>query len=214
MSTTNTTNTISSNTNASSAAIPGMVYPTTKGMLLGTPRASAIEQGNLTTQKLVALNKIGGKLKYRKYTKNGIRGGAVAATTTSSSTPITVPQYNLQYTSQNALNQDPNSIIKLNAINGTQGAANAVYDKYATIMPISSATSSATTTATPSASTTTQTGGIYINPNTNQYQWGCYSGGKTKKRRRMNKKKGTNGRKRSKSKSIKKRKYRGRYSKK
>jgi hypothetical protein len=213
MSTTNTTNT---NTNASSAAIPGMVYPTTKGMLAGTPRASAIEQGNLTTQKLVALNKIGGKLKYRKYTKNGIRGGAVAATTTSSSTPITVPQFNLQYTSQNALNQDPNSIIKLNAANSTQGAANAVYDKYATVMPISSATSSATTTATatPSATTTTQTGGIYINPNTNQYQWGCYSGGKTKKRRRMNKKKGTNGRKRSKSKSIKKRKYRSRYSKK
>lgn len=198
-----TTNTISSNTNASSAAIPGMVYPTTKGMLAGTPRASAIEQGNLTTQKLVALNKIGGKLKYRT------RGGAASvATTTSSSTPITVPQYNLQYTSQNGNGQDPNSIIKLNAANSTQGAANAVYDKYATVMPTSTATT------TPSASTTTQTGGVYINPNTNQYQWGCYSGGKTKKRRRMNKKKGTNRRKWSKSKSIKKRKYRSRYSKK
>jgi hypothetical protein len=208
MSTTNTTNTTNSNTNASSAAIPGMIYPTTKGMLAGTPRASAIEQGNLTTQKLVALNKIGGKLKYRKYSKNGRRGGAVAATTAQSSTPITVPQFNLQYTSQNALNQDPNSIIKLNAVNGTQGAANAVYDKYATVMPTS------TPTATPSSSTTTQTGGVYINPNTNQYQWGCYSGGKTKKRRRMNKKKGTNVRKRSKSKSVKKRKYRSRYSKK
>ena len=211
MSTTNTTNTTNTNTNASSAAIPGMIYPTTKGMLAGNPRASAIEQGNLTTQKLVALNKIGGKLKYRKYTKytkNGTRGGAAGATgtTTSSTAPISVPQFNLQYTSQNALNQDPNSIIKLNAINSTQGAANAVYDKYATVMP--------TSTATPSASTTTQTGGVYINPNTNQYQWGCYSGGKTKKRRRMNKKKGTNGRKRLKSKSIKRRKYRSRYSKK
>ena len=203
MSTTNTTNTTNTNTNSSSAAVPGMIYPTTKGMLAGTPRASAIEQGNLTTQKLVALNKIGGKLKYRKYSKNGRRGGA-ATTTTSSSAPIPVPRFNLQYTSQNGPGQDPNSIIKLNAVNSTQGAANAVYDKYATVMP--------TPTLTPS--TTTQTGGVYINPNTNQYQWGCYSGGKTKKRRRMNKKKGTNGRRRVKSKSIKKRKYRSRYSKK
>ena len=196
MSTTNTTNTISSNTTASSGTIPGMIYPTTKGMLAGNPRASAIEQGNLTTQKLVALNKIGGKLtyrKYRKYSKNGRRGGA-ATTMTTSSTPITVPQYNLQYTSQNGPGQDPNSIIKLNSANSTQGAANAVYDKYATIMPTTS-TSTSSATATPSASTTAQTGGVYMNHNTNQYQWGCYSGGKTRKRttkkrrRKLNKKK-------------------------
>jgi hypothetical protein len=199
MSTNNTTNTISSNTNLSSAAIPGMVYPTTKGMLAGNPRASAIEQGNLTTQKLVALNKIGGKLKYRKYhkySKNSRRGGA-SASAAATMAPITVPQYNLQYTYQNGTGQDPNSIIKLNAANSTQGAANAVYDKYATVMP-----------------TTSQIGGVYVNPNTNQYQWGCYSGGKTTKRRKMNKKKGTNGRGRSKSRSINKRKYRTRYSKK
>lgn len=192
MSTNNTTNT----TNTSSTSVLGMVYPTTKGMLAGNPRASAIEQGNLTTQKLVALNKIGGKL---KYTKRGRRGGAA---TTSSTNPITVPQYNLQYTSQNGPGQDPNSIIKLNAANSTQGAANAVYDKYATIMGNTSTTTGSTG----------QTGGVYVNPNTNQYQWGCYSGGKTRKRRRINKKKGTKGRK--KTKSNKKRKYRSRYSKK
>lgn len=155
-----------SNNTSSSTAIPGMSYPTQKGMLAGTPGASAIAQGNLSTQKLVALNKIGGKHGYRK------RGGATTPTT------ITVPQFNVQYTPQGGPGQDPNSIIKQNAAIGTQGAANAVYDRYAT-----------------------QVGGVYMNTNTNKYEWGCYSGGKkgkktkktkkTEKRRKINKKKRT-----------------------
>lgn len=173
---------MSTNNTSSNTSIPGMVYPTQKGMLAGNPRASAIAEGNLSTQKLVALNKIGGKQKYRK------RGGA----TTSSSNNITVPQFSMQYTPQGGTGQDPNSIIKQNASIGTQGAANAVYDKYATQM---------------GTSRSPQTGGVYMNPNTNQYQWGCYSGGKTK-RRKINKKKRTKTRakRRSKKRSIRRKK--------
>ena len=146
-----------SNNTSSSTAIPGMVYPTQKGMLAGTPRESAIAQGNLSTQKLVALNKIGGKHGYRK------RGGATTPNT------ITVAQFKVPYTPQGGPGQDPNSIIKQNAVNSTQGAANAVYDSYAT-----------------------QVGGVYMNTNTNKYEWGCYSGGKKmKKKRKTNKKKRT-----------------------
>ena len=172
MSTNNTSSNTSSNT-----SVPGMVYPTQVGMLAGNPRASAIAQGNINTQKLVALNKIGGKQKYRR------RGGA--STTATSSSNITVPQFSMQYKSQGGVGQDPNSIIKQNASIGTQGSANAVYDSYAT-----------------------QMGGVYMNPNTNQYQWGCYSGGKTRKRRKMNKKKRTKtkAKKRSKKRSIRSKK--------
>jgi hypothetical protein len=169
---------MSTNNTSSNTSVPGMVYPTQVGMLAGNPRASAIAQGNINTQKLVALNKIGGKQKYRR------RGGATT-TATSSSSNITVPQYSMQYKSQGGLGQDPNSIIKQNASIGTQGSANAVYDKYAT-----------------------QMGGVYMNPNTNQYQWGCYSGGKTRKRRKINKKKRTKtkAKKRSKKRSIRSKK--------
>lgn len=177
---------MSTNNTSSNTSIPGMVYPTQLGMLAGNPRASAIAQGNISTQKLVALNKIGGKQKYRR---RGRRGGA--STTSTSSNNITVPQFAMQYKSQGGPGQDPNSIIKQNANIGTQGAANSVYDSYATQM-----------------GTAGQTGGLYMNPNTNQYQWGCYSGGKTRKRRKMNKKKRTKtlAKKRSKKRSIRRKK--------
>jgi hypothetical protein len=139
--------------------IPGMLYPTQRGMLAGNPRDSAILQGNIDTQKLVALNAIGGKKHFR-------RGGAA-------NNNIVIPQFTMQYIPQGGIGQDPNSIIRQNAAVSTQGAANSVYDKYAT-----------------------QKGGFYMNMNTNKYDWGCYSGGKkakkkTKKRRKLNKKKRT-----------------------
>jgi hypothetical protein len=87
------------------------------------------------------------------------RGGATA---TQNSIPI--PQFNMQYTPQGGDNQIPNSIIKQSAIIGTQNAANSVYDKFAM-----------------------QKGGYTIN--TNNYQWGCYSGGKNKTIRKTQKKK-------------------------
>lgn len=152
--------------------IPGMLYPTQRGMLAGNPRDSAILQGNINTQKLAALNAIGGKKRFR-------RGGAA-------NNNIVVPQFNMLYPPQEGINQDPNSIIRQNAVISTQGAANSVYDKYAT-----------------------QKGGVYMNMNTNKYEWGCYSGGKkskrkTKKRRTSNKKKRTSKRRRRTIKKYKK----------
>jgi len=130
--------------------IPGLLLPTQQGMIAGNPRDSAIEQGNAATLKLQALQSIGGR--GRRLRKR--RGGA---------NTIQVPQFSMQYTPQGGPGQDPNSIIQQNAAVGTQSAANAVYDKYAT-----------------------QMGGYYnnvnMNMNTNQYQWGCYSGGKKYKR--------------------------------
>ena len=152
-----------SNTNTSNN-IPGLLLPTQRGMLAGNPRDSAIAEGNAATQKLQALQSIGGGKRYKKK-----RGGS----------GIPVPQFNMQYTPQGGPGQVPNSIIQQNAGIGTQSAANSVYDKYAT-----------------------QMGGYYntnMNTNTNQYQWGCYSGGKKYKK---NKKTGT---KMSKKKRTKKR---------
>jgi hypothetical protein len=76
---------------------------------------------------------------------------------------IVVPQFNMQYTPQGGPDQVPNSIIEANALVGTQSAANAVYDKYAL-----------------------QKGGKY-GVDTNQYVWGCYSGGKKYKGRKTHK---------------------------
>lgn len=105
---------------------------------------------------------------------------------------IHVPQFNMQYTPQNGPGQDPNSIVKQNAGIGTQSAANSVYDKYATQMGGYSA--------------------LNMNTNTNQYQWGCYSGGKKYKRNKKNgrtnsKKKRTKRRSNKKFKLNKTRKY-------
>ena len=133
--------------------IPGLLLPTQKGLLAGNPRDSAIAQANASNQKLQSLQSIGGR--GRRLRKR--RGGANTAST------IAVPQFSMQYTPQGGPGQDPNSIIQQNAAVGTQGAANSVYDSYAT-----------------------QKGGYPImNTNTNQYQWGCNSGGKKYKRSGM-----------------------------
>jgi len=160
------------NNNASNNTVPGMPLLTQQGMIAGNPRDSAIAQGNAANLKLQALQSIGGRGRRLRKT----RGGA---------NTIPVPQFNMQYTPQGP---DPNSIIQQISVVGTQGAANSVYDKYAT-----------------------QMGGYYntnMNMNTNQYQWGCYSGGKKYKKsgKRMNKKKRTTRRYVRRNKSNKSRK--------
>jgi len=150
-------------------SIPGMLLPTQRGMIDGNPRDSAIAAGNAANLKLQALQSIGGR--GRRLRKR--RGGADT---------IPVPQFSMQYTPQGGPGQDPNSIIQQNAAVGTQSAANAVYDKYAT-----------------------QTGGEYImntNTNTNQYQWGCYSGGKKYKKSKMRKSKMRKSKKKRTSRNI------------
>jgi hypothetical protein len=145
---------MSNNTNNN---IPGLFLPTQKGMLAGNPRDSAIAEGNAANLKLQALRSIGGsRYRSRGRRMRKKRGGAASV--------IQVPQFNMLYSDQSGDGQDPNSIIQQNARIGTQGAANAVFDKYAT-----------------------QMGGQYninMNTNTNQYQWGCYSGGKKYKKYR------------------------------
>jgi hypothetical protein len=135
--------------------IPGLLMPTQKGMLAGTPRDSAIAEGNATNQKLLSLQSIGGRGRGRRRNTRKYGGAANA---------IQVPQFAMQYNPQGGPGQTPNNIIQQNASIGTQSAANSVYDKYAT-----------------------QMGGHYdvnMNTNTNQYQWGCYSGGKKYKKRK------------------------------
>ena len=97
--------------------VPGMIYPTQKGMLAGNPRDSAIQQGINSNAKLANMGKIGGKK----------RGGAVS----SNAQVIQVPQYQMLYTPQGGNNSNPNAQIQQSAGISTQGAANAVYDKQA-----------------------------------------------------------------------------------
>ena len=97
------------------ATVPGMNYPTVKGMLSGTPMASAHQQMINTNSKTAALSSaVGGKRKYRY-------GGA---------NQIPVPQFQMQYTPQ-GLNT-PNNQIQTNSQISTQGVANSVYDNLAT----------------------------------------------------------------------------------
>jgi len=146
--------------NNNNTTIPGLMLPTQQAMLAGNPRDSAIAQQNATNAKLQGLNNLaGGKGRRIRFRK---RGG------TAQNGTIIVPQFSMQYTPQGGQGQTPNSVIQQSAIVGTQGAANAKYDNFAT-----------------------QKGGF--NTNTNQYQWGCYSGGKKyrKNRIRTNRKKRT-----------------------
>ena len=106
---------MSSTTNTT---VPGMLYPTQKGMLSGNPRDSAMQQMTNTNIKQASLaNAVGGK----RRTKKGGDG-------------IAIPQYQMQYTPQGGPGTAPNSQIQQNLQTSTQGAANSVYDSNATKM--------------------------------------------------------------------------------
>jgi hypothetical protein len=94
---------------------PGMVYPTKQGMLAGNPQDAALKQTQITSNKAASLNKaIGGSR--RKRSK---RGAGVEA-----------PQYsNMQYTSTNGANDQPNAQISSMTSTSMQGAANSALDK-------------------------------------------------------------------------------------
>ncbi len=104
---------------------PGMMYPTSKAMLAGNPRDSAIAQLNGSNQRQLAANAsmAGGKMK-RKH-----RGGATASNAT-----VTVPILKPLYNPQGGPGTNPGDQMVGNTKTSTQMAANQVYDNQATIM--------------------------------------------------------------------------------
>lgn len=112
--------------------IPGMIYPTQKGMLSGNPRDSAIAQMNQMNAKQATLSaSVGGKKKkYRPITKKQRKTKKRYSRRYGGST-IAIPQYQMLYSPQGGPGTDPNTQIQLNSRVSTQGAANAVYDNYA-----------------------------------------------------------------------------------
>jgi hypothetical protein len=103
---------------STTTTVPGMIYPTQKGMISGNPRDSAMQQMTNTNIKQASLsNAVGGK----RRSKKGGDG-------------IAIPQYQMQYTPQGGPGTAPNSQIQQNLQTSTQGAANSVYDSNATKM--------------------------------------------------------------------------------
>jgi hypothetical protein len=132
----------------------GMMYPQEKPMLAGNPKDSAIAANNQAIASQTNLIKAtsGG---YR-HNKRNRYGGAT--------NEITVPQYQMQYSTTGAGGQDPNSIIKQNAEISTQGAENAKYDNLA------------------------RKGGSRKKRGGNSdWNWGCYSGGRKTRRNKKRK---------------------------
>lgn len=94
-------------------SVPGMIYPTMKGMPAGNPRDSAIaNMNNASAIQAQANNAVGGRKRCR-------RGGAGT---------ITVPQMQMSYEPQGGPGTNPNDQIATNAQVSTQGAANAALD--------------------------------------------------------------------------------------
>jgi len=94
-------------------SVPGMIYPTMKGMPAGNPRDSAIaNMNNASAIQAQANNAVGGRNRSR-------RGGAGS---------IVVPQFKMSYEPQGGPGTNPNDQIASNAQVGTQGAANAALD--------------------------------------------------------------------------------------
>jgi hypothetical protein len=92
-------------------SIPGLIYPTSKGMLAGNPRDSAIaNMNNASAIQAQANNAVGGR-------RRRIGGGNIA-----------VPQFQMLYEPQGGPGTNPNNQIQANAAIATQGAANASLD--------------------------------------------------------------------------------------
>lgn len=92
-------------------SVPGLIYPTSKGLLAGNPRDSAIaSMNNSDNIQAQANNAVGGR-------RRRIVGGTIA-----------VPQYQMLYEPQGGPGTNPNDQIQNNAAIATQGAANAALD--------------------------------------------------------------------------------------
>jgi hypothetical protein len=147
---------------------PGLQLPTQKGMLAGNPRDSAIaSQTQTNTKQTNLINAVGGK-----RTKGKKWGGAAAADPNANK--VVVPQFQMQYQPTGGPGQDPNSVIQQNSQTSTQSTANAVYDNYATQQGGTRRTKKRRSTG----SRKKRKGG------SNKYTWGCFSGGKSRGKKR------------------------------
>ena len=85
-------------------SIPGMMYPTMKGMPAGNPRDAAItNMNNAAAIQAQANNAVGGRK--RRRSRRNRKGGASA---------ITVPQFNMSYEPQGGPGTNPNDQIASN----------------------------------------------------------------------------------------------------
>jgi hypothetical protein len=131
---------------SNNSSVPGITYPTVQSTGAGSPRDAAIANNAAMNVKQAEANKMTAGSKKK--------GGAVT---------VGVPQ--VSYTPTGGPGQDPTSITKLNAQYGSQGSANAEFDK----------------NALKGGSRRKRKGG---NPD---WIWGCYSGGKKKTQRKYRK---------------------------
>jgi len=110
---------------ATSNSVPGMAYPTQKGMVGSNPSDSARLTAVNKAQSQNQANQLmaGGKMKKSKARRGRYRGGAVV-----------VPQYQMLYEPQGGDGTNPNNQIQSSSQTSTQMAANSVYDNEATKM--------------------------------------------------------------------------------
>lgn len=161
----------------SNPAPPGVVLPTVLPLTTNTstPQQSAYQAGINASNTLSQRNNLlsaGGKRRKK--------GGAAAATTNAST--YLVPQFNMLYNPNMGSSQTPNNIIQSSLGTMGQNTANSQYD----------------TCVGQPAGCTGQLGGTKVCNSNDANCWGCYSGGRRKRRNRSSKKKNrkTTGRKR------------------
>ena len=132
----------------------GLLLPTAKGMPAGNPRDSAIASMQNSNELQAKANAMAGGRFHRRKKYGGTDNG------------IPVPQYNMLYSPQGGNGTNPNDIIKSGTQTSTQSYADRVDDNLATKMGGKRRRSHR------------KYGG---NPDWN---WGCFSGGKNKSKRR------------------------------
>ena len=98
-------------------SVEGMIYPTIKGPLAGTPRDSAMEnmKQNAQLQAQASTALAGGRHRKRKAYGGG--------------DTLTVPQYQMLYEPQGGNGSNPNNQIQASSQTSTQMAANSALDK-------------------------------------------------------------------------------------
>jgi len=140
-------------------SVPGLIYPTSKGMLSGNPRDSAIAtMNNSSAIQAQANNAVGGKRRRKK-----LKGGTIA-----------VPQYQMLYDPQGGPGTNPNDQIQANAAVSTQGAANAALDSGAFKKGGRRSR----------RRSYKRSGSKKLKGGNSDWNWGCTSGGRKRSRRR------------------------------